>query len=106
MAWDVKRGGAVNRTWADAAVDIFTAILSTIGPIGLGVVMIVGTIGAAIWWLDRRGLMRPQEEPAKFECKGGISERVLTELALLRGSNDAHHEATHDAIRRMHDDVR
>ena len=102
-------GAMTNRTWADAAVEIFTAVLTTIGPIGLGVALIIVTIGAAIWMADRRGWMRP---PAAIVpnnvCRAVDAERLDRVMATLEwrlGSNDAKHDVTHDMIRELRRDI-
>lgn len=102
-------GALTNRTWADAAVEIFTAVLATIGPIGLGVALIIGTIGAALWLADRRGWMRPTSDPAPLpECKAADLDRLDRVIAAIEynlGSNNAKHDVTHDMIRELRRDI-
>lgn len=100
----------MNRTWADAAVEISSEVMATMGPIGLGVVVIVGTLGVAIWIADKRGWMRPLAKNAPaIACKAidlDRMERALSALEYKLGSNDAKHDVTHDMIREIRRELR
>jgi hypothetical protein len=99
----------MNRNWADASVEIFTAVATTMGPIGLGVVFITVTIGAAIWLADRRGWMRPPANPTpRIDCKAmdfDRLDRAITDIEYKLGSNDAKHDVTHGMIRELRRDI-
>ena len=90
----------MKRTWLDVIVEIFPSIASTLGPIGLGVCLIITTLGAILLIADRRGWMRPKVDAPTFTCKGGNSE-CLTLLTAIHGASEAGHRTTHDQLKRL-----